>query len=291
MPELPEVETITQQLKSKIIGFTICNVEVKKERLFDGNPKKIIGLKVQGVRRRAKNIIIDLEEPTDTSKVSVGRHLLIHLKMTGQLIYIDKKGQFGGGHPVPPYKSEVPNKYTHIVFGFSDGSHLYYNDIRQFGWIKIVTSKELDLEFNKFGSEPLDKNFTLKILKKSLEKYPQGKIKVVLMDPHILAGIGNIYSTEICHKAGILPQKQIKTLGNQDFKNLYNAIKKVLPLAIKYKGTSDDTYVTLEGKKGGYQSKLWVYGREGLKCPKCGKIIKKMKLGGRGTYFCPKCQK
>lgn len=292
MPELPEVETITRQLKEKIVGLTIHDVEVKKERLFKGDPRDLIGAKVQGVKRRAKNIIIDLEEPTDTSGVSVGKHLLIHLKMTGQLIYSDKNGRFGGGHPVPPFNTEVPNKYTYIIFSFSDGSHLYYNDLRQFGWIKIISDKELEKEFEKFGPEPLGKNFTAEVLKRNLQKYPRKKIKPTLMEQSVLAGLGNIYAAEVCFDAEILPTRVIATLTDKDYNNLYKAIKKVLTLAIKYKGTSSENYVTLEGKQGTYRDHLWVYGREGLDCPKgCEGKVKKIKLGGRGTYFCPSCQK
>lgn len=301
MPELPEVETITRQLREKVVGLTIRDVEVKKERLFKGDPKDLIGVKVQDVKRRAKNIIIDLKPKVHPAGV-LGLHLSIHLKMTGQLIFVDptslklrgasKKGKFGGGHPIPPFNTEVPNKYTYIIFSFSDGSHLYYNDLRQFGWFKIVSDEILKQEFKKFGPEPLDKKFTVEIFKTNLQKYPRKKIKSTLMEQGVVAGLGNIYAAEVCFQAGILPTRTIATLTNEDYTNLYQAIKKVLTLAIKYKGTSSDNYVTLEGKQGTYGDRLWVYGREGLPCSNgCGGKVKKIKLGGRGTCFCPKCQK
>lgn len=301
MPELPEVETIKRQLADKVIGLEIKDIEVRNLRSFLGNPKQIIGSKIVDVDRRAKMIVIGLtcrgicldrhESRRVTSESSL--YLLVHLKMTGQLIYADKKGQFGGGHPVPPFNLDVPNKYTYVIFEFSDGSHLYYNDIRKFGWIKLVLSnKALEQELEKFGPEPLEKEFTAKLLKENLLKHKNLKIKPVLMDQSVVAGLGNIYAAEACFRARIRPDRKISTLSDRDFQNLYLAIKEVLPLAIKYKGTSADAYVTLSGKKGQYFDKLWVYGRDGQPCPAgCGGQVAKMKLGGRGTYWCPQCQR
>jgi len=291
MPELPEVETISRQLKEKVVGLNIEDVKVTKSRLFVGNPKDIIDAKIEDVRRRAKQIIVDLK-PIPHLRGGGGLHLFIHLKMTGQLIYSDKKGQFGGGHPVPPFNTEMPNKYTYITFDLSDGSKLYYNDLRQFGWIKILDDKQLEKELSKFGPEPLLKNFTIEQLKSNLLAHKRLKIKPTLMDQSVVAGIGNIYASEVCFRAGILPDRKIESLLDDDFKNIYDAIKEVLSLAIKYKGTSADSYVTLEGKKGEYYSKLWVYGRTGELCPKkCGGKVKKVMMGGRGTFFCESCQK
>lgn len=290
VPELPEVETIKRQLSEKIIGLTIKNIEVKNPRSFLGNPDKLQGLKVQCVSRRAKMIIIDLTVGVRNSDSSL--HLLIHLKMTGQLVYVDKNGQFGGGHPVPPFNTEVPNKFTHVSFEFTDGSHLYFNDIRRFGWIKVIESSELRAELEKFGPEPLSSDFTPEDFKARLLQHKNLKIKPVLMDQTVIAGLGNIYAAEACFYAKIRPDRKIFALSDQDFKNIFEGIKKILPLAIKYQGVSADNYVTLEGKQGDYYKKLWVYDREGKPCPnKCRNQISKMKLGGRGTYYCKKCQK
>jgi len=290
MPELPEVETIKRQLEVRVKGLSIKNIKITKPRLFVGNPKDIIGAKITDVSRRAKMIIIDLSS-RHLGGVPEKKYLLIHLKMTGQLIYSDKRGQFGGGHPIPPFETPVPNQYTHITFDLSDGSTLYYNDLRQFGWIKIMNDVELNKELEKFGPEPFDKNFTLEILKENLRSHNRLKIKPTLMDQSVVAGLGNIYAAEVCFRAGIRPDRKIETLSDKDFKNIFDAIKEVLPLAIKYKGTSADAYVTLEGKQGEYFSKLWVYGREGEPCPKgCGGKVEKFMLGGRGTYWCPACQ-
>ncbi|OGD65809.1 hypothetical protein A3F08_01825, partial [Candidatus Berkelbacteria bacterium RIFCSPHIGHO2_12_FULL_36_9] len=222
MPELPEVETISRQLKEKVKGLTIKDIKVTKSRLFIGNPKDIIGAKIEDVERRAKQIIINLK-PNSQSRTGRGLYLLIHLKMTGQLIYADptslklrgasKNGQFGGGHPVPPFNTEVPNKYTYVTFNFSDGSTLYYNDLRQFGWIKLVTSDQLTKELAKFGPEPLSSEFTINQLKSNLFKHKRLKIKPTLMDQSVVAGLGNIYAAEVCFRAGVLPDRKIETLS------------------------------------------------------------------------------
>lgn len=305
MPELPEVETITRQLVQKVKGLTIQNIEVANRKSFQGNPKNIIGAKITDIYRCAKNIIIDITDRGSKrienytrinqpipSGYGLGLHMLIHLKMTGQLVFVDRKGQSGGGHPVPPFEDEVPNKYTRVSFDFSDGSRLYFNDIRKFGWIKILDSEELKVESEKLGPDPMASSFKLAEFQKRISK-PQNKmVKPVLMDQTVIAGLGNIYAAEVCFRAGIMPNRKISTLKNIDYKNLFSAIKYVLPLAIKYKGTSSDAYVTLEGKKGNYASKLWVYGREGEPCPKsCGDKVQKMQLAGRGTYYCSNCQK
>lgn len=283
MPELPEVETITRQLITKVKGLTILNVKVVNKNSFVGNSQKIINSRITNIYRWAKNIVIDLSNK---------KHLLTHLKMTGQLIFVDKHGQFGGGHPVPPFDDQVPNQFTRVSFDFSDGSHLYFNDIRKFGWIKLLSGEELDREMKNIGPDPIASYFKLKEFQQRLLKHKSKMIKPVLMDQSVIAGLGNIYAAEVCFRAGVMPTRKINTLSNKDFDNLYKAIKFVLPLAIKYKGTSADAYVTLEGKKGGYYSKLWVYGREGQPCPKgCGGKVKKIPLASRGTYFCPQCQK
>lgn len=303
MPELPEVETIKRQLNQKVVGLVIKDLEVKNSRSFSGDPKQIIDAKIISVDRRAKMIIIGLTVGVRNSDYDL--YLLIHLKMTGQLIYVDptspalgglrgtsKNGQFGGGHPVPPFNTEVPNKHTRVIFDFADGSHLYFNDVRKFGWIKLVISnKVLEQELANLGPEPLNDDFTVEILKNNLLKRKNTAIKVALMDPSVVAGIGNIYAAEACFYAKIKPDRKVSSLGNQDFKNLYDAIRKILPLAIKYQGVSADNYVTLEGKMGNYYKKLWVYDREGELCLKCKGKISKITLGGRGTYYCKKCQR
>jgi len=283
MPELPEVETIKRQLREKVLGLQIFKIEVFKEKQFRGKKENIIGAKIIDVRRRAKNIIIDLDNQL---------HLLIHLKMTGQLIYSDKNNKYGGGHPIAPFGLLVPNKYTHIRIYFTDKSRLYYNDVRQFGWMKVLDEIDLKKEFDKFGPEPLDKEFDFKIFYKRINKKENQPIKIALMDQGVIVGLGNIYANELLFDAGIDPRRKVKTLSKNELEKIYKAINKVLKKAIKYQGTSADDYVTLQGEKGHYDEKLWIYDKKDEKCPnKCGGIIEKIKVGGRGTYYCSKCQK
>lgn len=283
MPELPEVETIKRQLKEKVLGHKILKIEVLKLKQFRGDQQRIIGARILDVRRRAKNIIIDLDDKL---------HLLIHLKMTGQLIFSDKNNKYGGGHPIAPFGLSVPNKYTHIRIYFTDKSKLYYNDVRQFGWMKVLDEIELKKEFEKFGPEPLDKEFDFNILNERIKSKNNMPIKIALMDQSVIVGLGNIYANELLFNAGIDPRRKVKTLTKKELEKIFNAINIVLKKAIKYQGTSADDYVTLEGEKGHYDEKLWIYDKKDEKCPnKCGGIIEKIKLGGRGTYFCSKCQK
>lgn len=282
MPELPEVETVKRQLAKKIIGKTIIDIKINKQKQFQGNTNNILGKKIVKVERRAKYILITLKN---------NFCLLVHLKMTGQLIYVDKKGKYGGGHPIPPFNLKIPNKYTHIEIYFDDKSVLYYNDLRQFGWMKIVNLKELNKIFAKTGIEPLDGKFTLAIFTSLLAKKPKSKIKLFLMDQNVIAGIGNIYASEICFSAKVLPMRINNTLLNKEIKNLYIAIKSILQKAIKYQGTSANDYVTLQGIAGKYDKMLKVYNRKDGLCYYCKSKIKKIKLGQRGTYFCPNCQK
>lgn len=284
MPELPEVETIKRQLNDKVVGLTINNILINKPKLFIGSAKDVIGAKITNISRRAKMLIIDLQPQVHLRGVhGHEKHLLIHLKMSGQLIYSSKDGKYAG--------LSVPNKFTHITFELSDGSKLFFNDMRQFGWIKLLTSKELKNVLEKIGPEPLSTDFTLEKFRDNLFVHKKLKIKPTLMDQSMVAGIGNIYASESCFLACIDPRRRIETLSHEEIKRLFQSIKKILSLAVKYQGTSADAYVTLDGKKGDYYSRRLVYDREGEKCPNnCGGIVEKIKLAGRGTYFCPGCQ-
>lgn len=293
MPELPEVETIRRQLLKEVAGKKIKTVDVKLAKLvyFDGkkgdakNFKKYLeGARVVKAERAAKILIIEL---------SNGYTLLIHLKMTGQLILRAKNGETKrGGHPWPKSDVEAPNKWTHVIFHFSDGSTLYFNDLRQFGYMKVVPTKNLSgqKEIRKLGPEPFDKNFTVEKFSKMLGRRAKAKIKPLLMDQGFLSGVGNIYADESLFYAGVLPTRLAGKLKPKEVKKLYAGIKTILQKSIAQGGTSADTYVMLSGKKGGYEKYLKVYGREGKKCVRCGGIIKRIKLGSRSAHFCPKCQ-
>jgi formamidopyrimidine-DNA glycosylase len=244
--------------------------------------QSIKGRKILGVARRAKMIIINL---------SGDKHLLIHLKMTGQLVFRDRRGKgLSGGHPIA-FQGELPTKFTRAAFEFADKSHLFFNDIRRFGWIKFADRKLYENETAKYGLEPLSKDFTFSAFKEKLKRYPNRKIKQVLMDQTLIAGVGNIYADEICFAARVLPARPTNKLTEQEIKDLFKAIPRILKLSISKKGTSADTYVTTSGAEGGMMKYLKVYGRAGEKCRRCGGAVHKIKLGGRGTHFCPICQK
>lgn len=274
MPELPEVETIRRQLEKEIKGKKIIDVEIKVPKLVKAPlltfKKAAAGSNIINFRRRAKLIIFDL---------SNSYSFLIHLKLTGQLITKNKE--------------DKPEKYTHVIFYFSDDTKLFFNDLRKFGYIKLIETKKLDkeLEKEKFGPEPLSKEFTLELFKELLNKKKVSKIKPLLMDQTFIAGVGNLYAAEVCFYAGVRPTRPAGLIKQEETKKLYDGIKKILKEAIKRQGSSVDTYVDIHGKKGGYIPFLKVYGRKGEKCFRCGTKIQMVNLAGRGTYFCPKCQK
>lgn len=286
MPELPEVQTIVGELNEKIKSKTIKDVRVFKYKSVRPMNKKFVQSvkrrKISGVVRRAKMIIINL---------SGDKHLLIHLKMTGQLVFRDRRGKgLSGGHPIA-FKGELPTKFTRVMFEFTDKSHLFFNDIRRFGWIKFADKKLYESEIAKYGLEPLSKEFTLAEFKNKLRRYPNRKIKQLLMDQTLIAGVGNIYADEACFAARLLPTRPTLKLTEKEIKDLFKAIPRILKLSISKKGTSADTYVTTSGAEGGMMKFLKVYGRAGDKCKRCGGVVHKIKLGGRGTHFCPSCQK
>jgi len=283
MPELPEVETIRLGLKKAIVGKIIADVDVRVPKLFHGDKKEIIGKKIKNIDRRAKQIIIDVEGDND---------LLIHLKMTGQLIFDDGKSRVAGGHPSADWVEKLPNSTTHIIFDFSDGSKLFFNDLRKFGWVKIFDSKKLKGKLaNELGVEPFDKEFTAVRLEKIIKSKSRWNIKKVLTDQSLISGIGNIYSDEALFWAKIQPERKAGSLSDKEIEALNSSIIKALEIGLKWGGTSDNNYVNIGGEKGEGQEHLQVYGRAGKKCNRCDSTIKKIKLNGRGTHFCPECQK
>ncbi|MDX9893311.1 MAG: DNA-formamidopyrimidine glycosylase [Patescibacteria group bacterium] len=287
MPELPEVETLKRDLKV-LQGKTIKAAKVNWPKMVKPlSPAKfcqgIKNLKITGVSRRAKVLILEL---------SGSNFLLVHLKMTGQLIYQPKRGHLVvGGHPQVEGASALPNKYTRIIIYFKDGTVLYFNDLRKFGWLKLVDKKTKEKILADFGIEPLTVEFTLEEFKNILKRYPNRKIKQLLMDHKLIAGIGNIYADESCYYAKVLPGRIVKTLKPKEITDLHEGIKIILKLAIAKKGTSFRNYIKLNGRPGGMVKYLKVYGRGNQTCSQCGAMIKKIKLNGRGTHFCPQCQK
>jgi len=265
MPELPEVETIVGQLKKKLVGKKISSLKVITKKMVDSKIKTIIGSKVVNVKRRAKSIIIEL---------SGKKFLLVHLRMTGHFHYVAKGKKL----------DELFEKFVVAKFNFSDGSFLTHNSIRKFGSIKLLSNEQLENELSKLGPEPLEislKKFNELIAGK------KGNIKTTIMDQKVIVGIGNIYAQEALYYAGIDPSRKVGDLSSVEMKKLYNQIIKVLKLAIKHHGTTIENYAHIEGA-GDFQKLLAVY--QSKKCPK-KHLLKKISLGGRGTYYCSQCQK
>lgn len=288
MPELPEVETLRRELKPLLVGQKIADLKVLWPKTVSPTPppqfkKLVVGQKITDVSRRAKVLIIDL---------TTG-HLLVHLKMTGQLIVVskDKKAKAYGGHPQPGGLDNLPNKFTRAYFSLNNGSTLYFNDMRKFGWIRHYPTNTIDQIFHKTGPEPLSKNFSLEFFRSILKRYPNRNLKQFLLDQTLIAGLGNIYVDEAAFLAKVLPTRKVSSLTPSEIKKLHLAIIAVLKLSISKKGTSAKNYVRSNGEKGGFVPYLNVYGRGKQPCKVCGTPIVKIRLAGRGTHFCPKCQK
>ena len=307
MPELPEVETVVRGLNKHIVGQTINNVVIKDKRSFKGSPstssgsKKLRGLKIKEITRRGKGIIIELAKPGVVKGEDglISTSLLIHLKMTGQLIYIPtrrRSASYGGlrrlnlGHPTQDFINEMPSRHTRVVFKLSRGT-LYFNDQRLFGWVKVLPTKDVakDSFISKLGPDALE--IPSARLWAVTKRRPKSSIKAILLDQSIITGLGNIYTDEVLFEAGIRPTRKGKTITQKDAENLIKAIKKVLAKGIKYSGTSIVNYKTPEGSMGKMQNYLKVYSRAGLPCRKCKTPITKIKLAGRSAHFCKKCQK
>jgi len=278
MPELPEVETIKSQLGKLITGKKIADVKVLLPKIVklpvNKFRKAIIGARIKKLNRRAKILIIELDN---------GWTMLIHLKMTGQLIFEQTDYRL---------LTTVKNKHTHVIFYFTDKSQLTFNDLRQFGYVKLIRTVQLINFFinEGIGPEPLEKDFTLADFKALLAKKPNAKIKQFLMDPKNIAGIGNIYADEILFFAGVHPLRRTKKIEEEEAKKIFKGIKDILRLAIKLRGTSSNDYLDALGQKGKFAAKLKVYGKKGEKCVKCKGVIEKIKVGGRSASFCPACQ-
>ncbi|GIW65587.1 MAG: formamidopyrimidine-DNA glycosylase [Candidatus Parcubacteria bacterium] len=266
MPELPEIETIKRYLEKEIIDQKIKNIEIFNKRSFKGNKKNIQGAKVIRLERKGKVLVFVL---------SNGYNLMFHLKMTGQILFFNF------------LKKLAIDKSTRVIF-ILDNSYLVFNDIRKFGWVKVVDDKNLREEIKRLGIDAL--NLTFDNLKRILNNTKR-PIKLVLMDQAKIAGIGNIYANESLFLAKINPQTPANKISEEKIKELLKAIIKILKKAIKYGGTSFSLYLKPDESKGKYQEKFLVYKREDKKCWRCHKNIKRIILGGRSTFYCLNCQK
>lgn len=289
MPELPEVETVRRGLADIIIGRTVRSTRViDSPKSFPNSPSDIqeflIGARIATVRRRAKVLLIDLNSDYT---------LVTHLKMTGQLVYRSKSVAFGAGHPSDSLIGELPDRSTRVVLEFDDGSHLYFNDQRKFGWMKLYPSIEVPtIDFmKKVGPEPLEDDFTADMLWERLQRRKNTTIKAAILDQTVLAGVGNIYADEGLWGAKIHPATRVKDVPRQAIVELWREIREVMSLAIEKGGSTDRNYVSVEGKRGNYLDFARAFRRDGLGCPRHPDVlIEKIRVAGRGTHICPVCQ-
>jgi len=285
MPELPEVETIRRDLSRKILNKKISRVRVKTARLVKNGLKfftaELTSNQFINIGRRGKLIYLQLKN---------AKFLLIHLKMTGQLIYQKNSELVAGGHSYASFDFKLPNKHSQVIFTFADQSELFFNDLRTFGYLQIVNAEQLSQVLNKYGIEPLTKEFSLSNFTKALSGR-KSTIKALLLNQNIIAGIGNIYADEVCFYAGVLPSRVAGDLTKAEIKKLWQGIQTIIRQAIRYRGTTFNDYRDANGNQGNFLKHLKVFHKNGQVCTRCGKVlIKKIKLAGRGTHFCPHCQ-
>lgn len=287
MPELPEVETTIRKLKSKIIKRKIVNLWTDFPKIIRGNIdkflKEIKNRKIENIFRRGKNIIFELEN---------NRAFLIHLKLTGHLLFGKWRKENEKWQPTEKGPLEEPiNRFIHLILFLDNKEMFALSDLRKFAKLVFGTKKEIldSPEIKKLGPEPLEKNFSFDDFDKRLG-LKRGKIKQILMDQEIIAGIGNIYSDEILWEAKIHPLRETQNLNKEDKKRIFRAMKKILKKAIELGGESISDYRDPEGEKGRFDKLRKVYRREGEKCSSCGTIIKRIKIRNRSSYFCARCQ-
>lgn len=283
MPELPEVQTVVSQLDRKISGKQIVLVwsDWQKKILtpFRVFVKGVVGGKVLGARRLGKHIVIDLDNEYS---------IVTHLKMTGHFLVKD-----GTNRQSDPFVKDRINGYIHHIMTFADGTTLEFSDMRKFGWLKLLKTDEVEKSKSiaELGIDALSRKLTPVFFRELLMRRKSRPIGVVLLEQNLIAGIGNIYRSEALFLAGILPTRKIETLKSGEWSKLLPAIKKVLRHAVKLRGTSDGDFRDTDGLQGRFRRVLYVYGRTGESCKKCGTIIERKKIGSRSIFFCSQCQK
>src|SRR3989344_2049285 len=277
MPELPEVETIRSDLREKIIGKKIIAVEIREKKIAKPDSRTLnetlLGNRFTAIERIGKLLIFHLKRAAPAKNF-----LLAHLKLTGQLVYS---------------RSAAPQKFTRVIIHFNDQSRLYFNDLRKFGWLKIADKAEKEKIIKEnFGPDAISEDFNFPYFKSRLARRKKSRIKAILLDQKIAAGIGNIYADESLFVAGLKPSRKAGSFKKTEIKKLFAAVKKILKKAVKYRGTSISDYMDGKGRPGYFAKYLKVYRREGKKRLRCKNgIIKKNYEAGRGTRFCDYCQK
>lgn len=288
MPELPEVETIRRGLEATVVGRRVEAVEVLWQPSLPAARAAIDRLLVHRhlirIGRRGKLLIADL---------AGGAHLLVHPMMTGQLVVVDRgRTLFAGGHPSRSMLGPMPNPTTRVSFRLDGGRRLYFNDQRKFGRIRLVDDGGLESDsfLARLGPEPLEDGFTLDGFREQLARHARAPVKAVLLDQTVVAGIGNIYADESLHLARVHPRRPAGGLTRAESRRLHDAVRTTLGLAVESGGTSFAAYVNEARGQDGYLSKARVFRREGLPCTVCGTAIERIRVAGRGTNLCPRCQ-
>lgn len=332
MPELPEVETVKRGLLNLIVGKKFKSVNFDNPKSYSAASADtdafLLGAKIIAVRRRAKVLMIDLD-----SKYSLVIHLKMtgqlvfvpaaesilksnSLSSEPKSIFLtnrdlqlqpilkskiqnlkstvaESEARFAGGHPNDSLVGNLPDKSTHVTFEFTDGSHLFFNDQRKFGWVRLIPTAEIpNIDFMKrVGPEPLEADFTSGQFAQRFKRRPNSTIKAALLDQSVIAGVGNIYADESLWGARIHPTTRVADVSAAKFKLLYTELRAVMNLSIEKGGSTNRNYVNAEGKKGSYMDFANVFRREGQSCARCGTEIIKLRVAGRGTHICPRCQR
>ena len=284
MPELPEVETLKRQLEEKVKGKIIKEVDILSPKNFVGKKEEVIGKKIVEINRFGKILSLKLVDIKNQILV----FLNIHLKLTGELLYSEDVSNAIFKEIIPFTKTnKMPANTTRVIIKFTDGSGLFFNDLRKFGWMKVKDEAE-----KPKGVDVLSKDFNLEFFSKFVKKSKK-PIKIFLMDQEKISGIGNIYANDALFLAKIHPKRRVDSLKKDEIKALFESIKKIIEQGIKHRGSSgaDEAFVQLDGTKGEHQRFFLVYQQENLPCPICGTLIKRIKQGGRSSFFCPKCQR
>lgn len=287
MPELPEVETIRSDLAKKILRKEIVQVDFLLPRIIKGNRKALkdtlMNNQFTAITRKGKLMVFHIGKSD--------KLMLVHLKMTGQLIYQKGVRVIAGGHSDSHVINELPNRHSRVIFVFKDNSKLFFNDLRTFGYLELIDKVQLPDKTKNYGLDAINDKVDKKWF---IAKVKQRKtsIKAVLLDQKLVAGIGNIYADEILFKAQVKPWRKANTLKISELENIFKSIRPILELAIKNRGTTFNNYRDSDGNKGNFVSKLKVFDRKGERCKRCKTgVIQKIKVAGRGTHYCDMCQK
>jgi formamidopyrimidine-DNA glycosylase len=276
-------------LELGIAGQTVAAVEVYNERSFLAPQSLIdqvvVGAVVERVVRYGKVLVWELSNEYA---------LMFHLKMTGQMVLVKADGErYAGGHPNESMAGGLPDRSTRAEFGFVSGDRLYFNDQRKFGWVKLVPLNEVGADplVGRLGPEALSPDFGVTYLGAQLERHARAPIKAVILDQSTVAGVGNIYADESLHLARIHPRRLAGSLSVGEVKRMHAAVREIIGAGIEHGGTSFAHYVNSLGGKGDYLEHARVFRREGQPCPVCGTMIEKIRVAGRGTHVCPRCQR